>query len=104
MGMQPLESGQQRGVDIDQPVAPVRAKTVGQQPHESGQADQFGAGRRDGLGQRGIEAVTVGITLVLDDAGRDRRPFGPLQAAGVRHVGHDQNDPGGIILSGAGID
>ncbi len=44
MGMEPLESGQERRVNVELPVPPRFNEPFRQQPHETGAADQIDLG------------------------------------------------------------
>ena len=48
VGVQSGEGGEQRGVDVDQPVAPALDEVLREKPHEAGEADELDAGRTRG--------------------------------------------------------
>ena len=84
MRVEPLEGGQQRRVDVQQPAAPSRHEPRRQHPHESGEADDFDAVRFKHVLQGAFEAFAVLRKAgVIDDLGRDARR--PRRAAGRRH-------------------
>ena len=61
VGVQAAEGGQQRGVDVEQPVAPARDEVRRQDAHEAGEADQFDAAARAGASvERRVEGGSVG--------------------------------------------
>jgi len=95
------EGGQQRGVDVDQPVAPALDETGVEQPHEPGKRDQFDAVLLERPVGRGGEtrAIRLGDDLAGDPGSRC-----PLQSRRFGPVADDQGDFGRVAGIRRGLD
>lgn len=86
MGVQALESGEQGGVDVELAVVPMLDKFAGQQPHETGIADQlYLVGLKAGI-QGSVKLIAAFKLLMVDDLCFDAFCFGDLKAACFRAV------------------
>ena len=104
MGVQAAKGGQQRGVNDDQPVAPLAGKAFGQQPHESGETYQLGAGGADRFAERGLELGSRRKGAMVHDCGRNPGCARAFQAVGVGLVRDHGDDLGREVGRGAGFD
>ncbi len=99
--VKPREGRQQRGMNVDHPIAPSLDKTGVEDAHkasEANQVDPVPAQSRVSL-RRKTYAITV-----RNHCARDASGGGPRQARGVRPVADDNGDLGGIGWIGARID
>ena len=88
--------GQQRGMDIDQPAFPGAREAVGQDAHETGQADDLHVRGAQGRVQFGVE-ILAALAFMRNDFGGDAGVGRALQTAGVLDIGNHQHDPVGRI-------
>src|SRR3546814_12235213 len=72
MGGEALEGGQERGMDVDQPVPPTFDETVRQEPHEAGEAHKNDATLATGIGKGGVDRFPIGKIQVTDHAAERR--------------------------------
>ena len=75
MRIQPLERRQQRGVDVDQPIAPTVDEFRREHAHEAGEADQLDAACFQRIAQRLLEGSARVMRPVVD------HPMGPAGPA-----------------------
>ena len=95
------EGRQQRGMDIDEPIAPSRDKRAVEDAHISGQRDESDAA----LPQRGIGRRGEGLPALLgNNAVRDPGAGGPPEARRLGAVADHENDFGRIGRVGGGLD
>ena len=104
MGIQPLERGQQRGMNVDQPVVPAFHEFRREHAHEAGEADQLDAACFQRLRQRPFEGSPRPVPPVVDDPMGQARLCGPREAVGVCPVGEHQRDFARGAGAGAVVD
>lgn len=66
-----LETGQQRGMDVQHPALETRHEAGREDPHEAGQHHQVGRETLDLGGQRGVEGLAAVVLAMVDDGRRD---------------------------------
>ena len=104
MGVEPLERGQQRGVDVDQPIAPAAHKFRREDAHEAGEADQLDTARFQRFAQRLLEGSAGAIRPVIDHALGQAGLCGPREPEGIGPVGKHQRNLALGIGRGAIVD
>src|SRR6185312_4923828 len=92
------EGGEQRGMDVDHPVAPMIDEARGQQPHEAGEADELDARRFERLGERRLESFAARIVAMGDDGAGDAGALRVIETAGIGAVADDERAPGREIF------
>ena len=97
MGVEAVEGGQQRRVDVDQPVAPALDEILRQQAHEAGEADDVDPRGLEPLLDRRLEGGAVLDGLGVDDRGGDAGLGRLGEPGGIRTVGQHQHDLGRIV-------
>src|SRR5262245_11435201 len=66
-----LVGGQERWVDVDQPVAPTGDEGLGQKTHEAGETDEVDrCGPQDGI-DLALEKAAIPEVAMVDDPGRN---------------------------------
>ena len=98
VGVEPLEGGKERRMDVDHPAVPLPHEPGREQPHESRQAHDLDAMTLEARLQCALERLAVlAVVAVIDhrrgDAGRGRT----LEAGRVRQVGEHEGDLGRIV-------
>ena len=87
MHMQALEGGQERGVDVEHPVAPPVDEIVGQDAHEARIADEFDLRIFQRAVKHRVELLARLEFLVVDDLVGDTGFLGMEEAGRIRPVG-----------------
>ena len=99
-----LEGGQQRGMDVDQPVLPAGDEVRRQHAHEAGEADQLDPCGLQRLAQRLLEGAARAVVPMVDHAMGQARAGGPGEAEGVGAVGEHQHDLARSVGAGTVVD
>jgi hypothetical protein len=102
--MEARKGREERGVDVDHPVAPVSDEALGQKPHEAGEANELDPGLAERLVERGIEARPVGKVPMRHDFLGEVRLRRVAEAGGVGAVRQDRYNFCGKICSRARLD
>ena len=89
----PGEGGEQRRVDVEDPVRERAKEDRRHHPHEAGQADEDGPRGPDHLHQLRVERLPAFVRLVVHHRGRDPVLPRPREAVGVRLVAQRPGRP-----------
>ena len=104
VGIQPLERGQKRGVNVDQPVAPALHECRREHAHEACEADQLHAALLQRSAQRPLEIRPRAVVPVIDHAMRQTGLCGAREPEGAGPVGEYERDLARGIGAGAIVD
>jgi len=99
VGVQAGESGQQAGVDVDQPAFVVLNEPGREDAHEAGQHHQRRPVAVDFGHQRGIEGLSRCKPLVIQDRGGNVVLAGDAQAAHLGLVADDGRHAGAVPIT-----
>jgi len=92
------ERGQQRRMDVDDPIGPPIEERGGQDAHEAGEDDEVSAGRGDGVSEACLPARTV-APVEEDSVRRDARLTGTLERRCVGDVAEDSDEFGSYLAT-----
>src|SRR5207249_8566217 len=95
---------QKRGMNVEQTIAIARDELCSQDAHESGEYDEIGNKRADGVGERVIEGFPVGERKVIDNRGWYVVPGGDGKTRGVGAIADDADDASGNGARALGVE
>lgn len=92
LGVDALEGGQERRMDVEHATAPQPRQLRRQDAHEAGQADQLDAVPLQRLVHGHVEVEPLGVAPVVQRHCLDSGGRGPFQTGHSGHVGEDEDD------------